>query len=108
MGEFKIKKRLILTGLALLLAMDGALAYYNSRLAVRDENPDMKLKEEARQVAWMKADVERANKSRRGCLKRKNISTSLRPPCRRRGKVIRWCRRKWERLRATPTCRWRT
>jgi Tfp pilus assembly protein PilO len=62
MGEFKLKRRLILTGLALLLVMDGALAYHNSRLAVKEENPDAKLKAEARQVALVKADVERANK----------------------------------------------
>src|SRR5207249_1741241 len=59
MDDFKTKKRLILTGLALLLAMDGALAYYNSRLAVRDENPGAILKAESQQVAWVKADVER-------------------------------------------------
>jgi len=62
MDDFKTKKRVILTGLALLLVMDGALAYYNSRLAVRDENPGAKLKAESQQVAWVKADVERANK----------------------------------------------
>jgi hypothetical protein len=62
MGDFKLKKRLIIAGLALLLAVDGALAYHNSRLAVKDENPDAKLKVQARQVALVKADVERANK----------------------------------------------
>ncbi|HET7106001.1 MAG TPA: GspMb/PilO family protein [Candidatus Acidoferrum sp.] len=62
MGEFKIKRRLIVAGLALLLVMDGALAYHNRRLAVRDENPEVKMKAEARQVALVKADVERANK----------------------------------------------
>jgi len=62
MGDFKLKKRLILAGLALLLVLDGALAYHNSRLAVKEENPDAKLKAESRQVALVKADVERANK----------------------------------------------
>jgi Type II secretion system (T2SS), protein M subtype b len=62
MGDFRLKKRLIIAGLALLLAVDGALAYHNSRLAVKDENPDAKLKVQARQVALVKADVERANK----------------------------------------------
>jgi Tfp pilus assembly protein PilO len=62
MGDFKLKKRLILAGLALLLVVDGALAYHNSRLAAKDENPDAKLKAESRQVALVKADVERANK----------------------------------------------
>lgn len=62
MNDFKLKKRVILTGLALVLVLDGALAYHNARLAVRDENPDVKLKADARQVLLVKADVERANK----------------------------------------------
>jgi hypothetical protein len=62
MGDFKLKKRLILAGLALLLVMDAALAYQNARLAVKEENPDGRLKAESRQVALVKADVERANK----------------------------------------------
>lgn len=66
MNDFKLKKRMILTLLVLLLAVDGALAYHNSRLAVKDENPDVKLKAESRQVALVKADVERANKIKAG------------------------------------------
>lgn len=62
MSDFKVKKRVILTGLGLLLAVDGGLAYHNSRLAVKEENPEVRLKAEARQVALVKADVERANK----------------------------------------------
>jgi hypothetical protein len=62
MNDFKLKKRVILTGLALVLVLDGALVYYNRRLAVRDENPDVRLKAESRQVALVKADIERANK----------------------------------------------
>jgi hypothetical protein len=62
MSDFKIQKRLILAGLALLLVMDGALAYHNSRLAVKEENPELALKAESRQVALVKADIERASK----------------------------------------------
>lgn len=62
MSDFKIKKRVILAGLALLLVVDGALAYHNSRLAVKEENPDARLKAVSRQVALVKADVERASK----------------------------------------------
>jgi hypothetical protein len=62
MSDFKVKKRLILTGLAVLLVADAGLAYHNSRLAVKDENPEARLKAGARQVALVKADVERANK----------------------------------------------
>lgn len=62
MSDFKVKKRLILAGLALLLAVDGGLAFHNSRLAVREEDPEGKLKAEVWQVALVKADVERASK----------------------------------------------
>jgi hypothetical protein len=61
MSEFTINKRVILTGIGLLLAMDGALAFHNSRLSVKDENPDAKLKAESLQVALVKKDIERAN-----------------------------------------------
>jgi hypothetical protein len=60
MGDFTKKKRVILAGLGLLLAMDGALAFHNSQLSVKDENPDAKLKAEALQVALVKKDIERA------------------------------------------------
>jgi len=62
MSDFKVKKRLILTGLGLLLAADGGLAFHNARLADKDQNPEAKLKAQARQLAFVKADVERANK----------------------------------------------
>ena len=62
MSDFKVKKRVILTGLGLLLVVDGGLAYYNSRLAVKEANPEVRLKAAARQVALVKADVERAGK----------------------------------------------
>jgi Tfp pilus assembly protein PilO len=62
MNDFKVKKRVILTLLALLLVMDGGLAYHNSRLATKDENPDARLKTQSRQVALLRADIERANK----------------------------------------------
>ncbi len=62
MSEFKTKKRVILTGLGLLLAVDGALAYHNSRLMVKDANPEVKLKAESLHVALVKTDIERANK----------------------------------------------
>src|SRR6266481_7056226 len=61
MSEFTTKKRIILALLALLLAMDGGLAFHNSRLAIKEENPDAKLKAEALQVALVKKDIERAN-----------------------------------------------
>src|SRR5258708_10749261 len=61
MSDFTIKKRIILALLALMLAMDGGLAFHNSRLSVKDENPDAKLKAEALQVALVKKDIERAN-----------------------------------------------
>lgn len=62
MSDFKVKKRVILTGLGLLLAVDGGLAYYNSRLAVKDENPEAKLKAESLHVSLVKEDIKRATK----------------------------------------------
>jgi hypothetical protein len=62
MGDFKIKKQLIIGGLALLVAVDGGLAYHNSRLSAQDENPDVKLRAESNRVALVKADIERAEK----------------------------------------------
>lgn len=60
MSEFTTKKRLILGGLGLLLAVDGGLAYHNSRLAMQGANPEGKLKAESLYVATVKADIERA------------------------------------------------
>lgn len=62
MSEFKVKKTIIVAGLGLLLVVDGALAYHNSKMASKDQDPELMLKNEARQVALLKADVERANK----------------------------------------------
>ena len=62
MNDFRIKKRLIITGLAVLFLLDAALTYHNVKLSTREANPDVVLKAEARQVALVKADVERANK----------------------------------------------
>src|SRR5579862_3930516 len=62
MSDFKIKKRVILGGLALLVALDGGLAYHNARLSAQDENPNVKLKAESNRVALVKADIERAEK----------------------------------------------
>jgi len=62
MGDFTTKKRFILALLALLLAIDGALAFHNSRLSVKEVNPDARLKAESLKVALVRADIERANK----------------------------------------------
>ncbi|HTZ32962.1 MAG TPA: type 4a pilus biogenesis protein PilO [Methylomirabilota bacterium] len=60
--NFVVQKRLILAGLAVLLLGDGALAYLSMKMAVpRDEREKM-LTAESRQVALVKADVERAKK----------------------------------------------
>src|SRR6266481_4063091 len=61
MSEFKTKKRFILTGLGLLLAADAGLAYHNSRLMVKDANPEVKLKGESLHLALVKSDIERAS-----------------------------------------------
>jgi hypothetical protein len=62
MSDFTTKKRFILTGLGLLLAMDGALAFHNSRLSTKEQNPDARLRADSLQVALVRADIERTNK----------------------------------------------
>jgi hypothetical protein len=62
MSDFKIQKRVILATLALLLLGDLALAYFNSRLSSNRQNPEQVLGTESRQLALLKADVDRAGK----------------------------------------------
>jgi hypothetical protein len=62
MGNFKVQKILILVGLALVFLLDAALAYHNSSVSAREENPDQALKLQALQLGLLKADVERAAK----------------------------------------------
>ena len=66
MRNFRMQKSMILTAVAALLLVDGALMYYNAKLAARDENPDVALKAQAQRLALVKADVERANKIKAG------------------------------------------
>jgi hypothetical protein len=61
MSDFTTKKRVILAGLGLLLAVDGGLAYHNSRMMIRDANPEVKLKADALYVDKVKGDIGRAN-----------------------------------------------
>ncbi|HTZ33056.1 MAG TPA: type 4a pilus biogenesis protein PilO [Methylomirabilota bacterium] len=60
--DFVMQKRLILAGLAVLLLADGTLAYFSMKMAVPREEREKMLLSEGRQVALVKADVERAKK----------------------------------------------
>jgi len=62
MGDFKIQKIAIIAGLVVLFGLNGTLAYLNSNMTAHDANPEQALKLSARQVALVKADVERASK----------------------------------------------
>jgi hypothetical protein len=62
MRDFKLQKMAILAALALLFLLDGALVYHNARMASQVEYPDQVLKVQARQVALLKADIDRATK----------------------------------------------
>jgi Tfp pilus assembly protein PilO len=64
MGDFQKKKRLILAGLAILLLVDFALFFFNSRLSLPQNDRQQTLAAETRQLALVKADVERASKIR--------------------------------------------
>jgi len=65
MREFQIKKQFILAGLAILLLADVALVYFSSRLASPQENQQQSLSARTRELALVKADVQRATEIRR-------------------------------------------
>jgi hypothetical protein len=58
---FQLQKRLIIAGLAILLLADGALGYYVLRMRDARQNPDAVLSAQSRQVALVKADIQRAS-----------------------------------------------
>jgi len=60
--DFVVQKRLILAGLALLLLADGALAYFSMKMSVPRDTREQMLAAQSRQVALVKADIERAKK----------------------------------------------
>lgn len=62
MHDFKVKKTVILTIVTLLLAADAALAYYNSRIASRAEDPEVVVKAQTLQLSFIKDDVARASR----------------------------------------------
>ena len=62
MRDFVLQKRLIVAGLAALLLADGALAYFSMKMTVPRDEREKVLAAQGRQVALVKADVERAKK----------------------------------------------
>jgi Tfp pilus assembly protein PilO len=64
MGNFQTKKQLIIAGLAVLLLGDVALMYFNSKLSAPESDRQQTLTTQTRQLALVKADVERASKIR--------------------------------------------
>jgi type IV pilus assembly protein PilO len=60
MQDFKLQKRLIIAGLAILLLADAALAIYSVRMMDVRQNPQAYFATQSRQVALVKADVKRA------------------------------------------------
>lgn len=62
MGEFKVQKAVVLAALALLLAADALLGYYESRIAARAQDPELTLKAQTKQLEEMRNDVARASK----------------------------------------------
>ena len=64
MADFQTKKQIIIAGLAVVLLADGALMYLNSKLSSPENNRQQTLVTENRQLALVKADVERATKIR--------------------------------------------
>ncbi len=66
MPDFKIQKAVILAALALLLAADATLAYYNSKIASKAQDPELALKAQNLRLNFMKEDVARATKIKAG------------------------------------------
>jgi type II secretion system (T2SS) protein M len=64
MGNFQTKKQVIIAGLAVLLLADIALIYFNSKLSSPVNNRQLMLTTQTRQLALVKADVERASRIR--------------------------------------------
>jgi Tfp pilus assembly protein PilO len=64
MADFHTTKRIILGGLAVLLLADATLYYFNSKLSSPTSNRQQTLAAETRQLALVRADVERASKIR--------------------------------------------
>jgi len=64
MTNFKRKKQLIIGALAVLLLADAGLAYLNSRISTPESERRREIAAQARQLALVKADVERAAKIR--------------------------------------------
>jgi|SRR5215470_891276 len=60
MRDFKLQKAIILTCLVLLLMVDAGLAFYDSRIALKAQDPESVLKVQTKQLNDMKADVDRA------------------------------------------------
>ncbi len=60
MGKFALQKRLIIAGLAVLLLVDAAFAYYSIKLSGSGRNPQEVLAAEKTQVELLRADVKRA------------------------------------------------
>jgi len=63
-SHFTAKRRLILTGLGLLLVGDVALAAYNWRSSVTERVPMTELEAQSRKLQLLNADIERAEKIR--------------------------------------------
>lgn len=64
MSDFQTKKRVIVTVLAVLLIADGGLLYLDSKLSAPGSNRQQSLTAQTRQLALVKADIERASKIR--------------------------------------------
>ena len=61
MKNFQLHYRLIIAGLVVLLLADVGLGYYVMRMRDARQNPDAVLSTQARQVALVKADIQRAS-----------------------------------------------
>jgi type IV pilus assembly protein PilO len=61
MQKFSLQKRLIIVGLAIVLLADAALGYRTLRMLDVRQNPEAAIAVQSRQVALVKADIQRAS-----------------------------------------------
>jgi hypothetical protein len=61
MRDFRLQKRIIFTGLAILLAADAVLAYYDYKMSAARQDPQRDFITQKRQLELLRADVKRAS-----------------------------------------------
>jgi len=62
MGDFKVQKAVVVAAVGLLLAADAVLAFYNSEIGARAQDPELALEAQTKILDDMRNEVDRASK----------------------------------------------